>query len=162
MQVRLPLGTFKRFGDLTGRLAGFEPVREGSTPSPRTSGHREVSEIQARVEGTKLIQCRPALLAAQKCVGWAWASPCGRNPHALELCRFNSCPTHLGGHRFDYCHGSVQQARASGRATRLQIWCQWGSNPHGPADGSECSLTIDRKLHRCGPRVGTPPLTGPM
>jgi len=33
-------------------------------------------------------------LLARECVGWALASPSGRNPLA-SLCRFNSCPTHL-------------------------------------------------------------------
>ena len=28
------------------------------------------------------------------CVGWALASPSGRNPPACWLCRFNSCPAH--------------------------------------------------------------------
>ena len=31
-----------------------------------------------------------------RCVGWAWASPSGRNPLVKCLCRFNSCPTHSG------------------------------------------------------------------
>ena len=35
------------------------------------------------------------MLTASIRVGRALASPGGRNPPVTELCRFNSCPTHL-------------------------------------------------------------------
>ena len=84
-------------GTPTGRAARLKPERVWVRLPPwvLVRWFRRVRKLAKRSSSNLGDRLRVRLppLRLKICVGWALASPSGRNPPAL-LCRFNSCPTH--------------------------------------------------------------------